>query len=112
MIKAPEKYDGIYFIPPDEGSGVKYVFFDLTGEYSGAKIGSTSIGDCWHVAFVKDNNGSPVFDSQFEAIFSDPITYLKNLAGSNIYGCIIRKTENSTKWFEKYVNNLMNKCTT
>lgn len=111
MNTIPEKYDGIYFVPPDDDSkGMKFMFFDLSENYNGTKIDNTDVGDCWYIAFVKDKDGSPVYEEHFEAIFADPMTYLRNLIGANRYGCIVRKTEKSGKWFEAYLDNLMKVC--
>jgi hypothetical protein len=104
--KPPEEYDGFYFLPgrTDEET-FSIAFFNLKGEFENGKpIDSTSIGNCYHVAFFKrDANGDPAFDGAFEAIFADPTVYIEGLAGANIYGCVLKKTDKSSKWFAEYL---------
>jgi hypothetical protein len=101
----PKKYDGIYFLPGDEENQMKFAFFDLNDEsYSHDPIENTEIGDKFHIAFFKqDEDGLVSFDEHFEAIFSDPMTYLQGFIGMNLYGCMVRKTETSTNWFNNYL---------
>ena len=104
---APEKYDGFYMLPDDEIEGAyKYAFFHLKDEYeNGTPIDSTTVGDCFHVAFFKrDANGDAEFDDAFEAIFADPTVYAGGLEGLDLYGCFVRKTDKSQKWFDDYLN--------
>lgn len=103
----PSSYDGFYFTPAEEDDDLNITFFDFKhSSEKGYPVSNTSIGDCWHVAFFRqDGNGIPYFDETFEAIFSDPTVYVKNLIGANLYGCIVRKTEKSQKWFEEYLEN-------
>lgn len=110
--KPPDKYDGFYFIPgrtEDETLGIQ--FFNLRGEYKDGKpVDGSTLGDCYHIAFFKrDANGDPAFDDAFEAIFADPTVYIENLAGAGIYGCVLRKTDKSTKWFEEYLKDICGK---
>jgi hypothetical protein len=105
----PQKFDGIYFLPSSEqDSTVKYLFFDLSEEFvSSQKVDHSSIGDCFHIAFVRPNEkGMPILNDHFEAILIDPMTYLRTLIGTDIYGCIVRKTEKSHLWFNQYVNRM------
>lgn len=125
-----EEYDGFYFLPPDidytgidgadgsdsserEETSLNLAYFKFKPETNiGAPIESTALGDKFHVAFFrKDENGDPVFDDEFEAIFSDPSVYIKNLIGTNIYGCFLRKTENSTAWWQAYLTDVRKTCT-
>lgn len=130
-----EDYDGFYFLPPNilykensitanddesgEGAGggeetsLNLAYFKFKPETNiGAPIESTAIGDKFHVAFFrKDEAGDPVFDDEFEAIFADPSVYIKNLIGMNIYGCFLRKTENSTAWWHEYLTEVRRTCT-
>ena len=54
--------------------------------------------------FKRGEDGHPEFDDTFEAIFADPAVYVKGLIGANVYGCVLRKTEKSQKWFDEYLN--------
>lgn len=103
----PKTYDGFYFTPAEEDDDLNITFFDFNGDVEkGNPVSNSSIGDCWHVAFFRhDKEGVPYFDETFEAIFSDPTVYVRNLLGANVYGCIVRKTEKSNKWFDDYLNN-------
>lgn len=103
----PKRYDGFYFTPAEEENDLNITFFDFKpGVDKGNPICNTSIGDCWHVAFFRQGeNGLPYFDDAFEAIFADPTVYIRNLIGANVYGCMVRKTEKSQKWFDDYLNN-------
>ena len=65
----------------------------------------SEIGNCYHIAFFrKDEEGNPVFDEHFEAIFGDPDAYIRSLTGCGLYGCMVKKTNKSAKWFEDYLN--------
>jgi hypothetical protein len=47
-----------------------------------------------------------ISDEQFEAIFADPITYIKNILGTDLYGCVLRKTDVSSKWWDIYLKKI------
>lgn len=104
---APKDYDGFYFLPPDDENlvGLQFQFFKFRDEFKdGTPIESSTAGDKFHVAFFRKNeDGQPEFDDSFEAIFADPVVYVQNLIGSDIYGCFCRKTDKSEKWFEDYL---------
>jgi hypothetical protein len=36
----------------------------------------------------------------------DPLEYIKGLVGTNIYGTMIKKRENSDVWFQKYLTEI------
>lgn len=107
-------YDGIFFVPDpnsDNDGGLELSFFHFNDEYANKEsVDNTSLGDMYYVAFFKgDEEGDMTFDGNFEAIFSDPQVYLKSLAGMHIFGCLVRKTENSGKWFQNYLKNALEK---
>jgi hypothetical protein len=112
-MDAPEKYDGIYFLPGDNEEELMISYFDFKNEMAGGTPQeSTQIGDKWHIAFFKkDANGDPMFDDAFEGIFGDPSAYVNNLVGAKVYGCMVRKTEKSGKWFEEYLTKTMQTLT-
>ena len=111
----PDKYDGIHFIPHKikNKTGLQFYFFDLDNEYAnGVPIESTSLGDKWFIVYLKSSeNGYPFYDNNTEAIFADPIVYLKGLAGKGIYGTMVRKTDKSIKWFEDFLENILKNYT-
>jgi hypothetical protein len=49
----------------------------------------------------------PEFDDAFEAILGDPESYIRNLVGAGLYGCVVRKTTKSGKWFEDYLTSVV-----
>lgn len=103
---APQNFDGIYFLPGDEDDTLVISYFDFKGEYAnGRPIESSSMGDKFHFAFFKsDENDQPIFDESFEAILGDPSKYVNNLVGAGVYGCVVRKTNKSDKWFSEYLD--------
>lgn len=111
MSEFPKEYDGFYFLPGDEDDEIKFQFFTLQDEFADGKPqDNTSVGDCFHIAFFKsDKEGNPIFDDTFEAIFACPTTYIKNLIGMDLYGCMLRKTDKSVKWFNDYLTRAKNR---
>lgn len=106
-------YDGFYFVPVEEEDALSLSFFKFDEEVIpvGKPIDGTKVGDMFHVAFFRpDDEGMPVFDEEFEAIFADPTVYIMSLVGSDLAGCILRKTEHSGKWWSKYLTDAKNAC--
>jgi len=103
-----ETFDGFWFLPCEE-EGLNLSFFTFKDEYGGGTpIGGNQIGDNYHLAFFKENEeGLPEFDDAFEAILGDPETYIKNLVGAGLYGCVVRKTTKTGKWFEDYLKSVV-----
>ena len=106
----PKEYDGFYFVPHGEtGEDLEFKFFKFNdNEMATAEpVGTTAIGDTYHIAFFKqDEKGFPKFDDSYEAVFADPQIYVQGLAGSGLYGCVLRKTEKSGQWFQDYLAGL------
>jgi hypothetical protein len=102
-----ETFDGFWFLPCDE-EGLNLSFFTFKDEYGGGTpIGGNQIGDNYHLAFFKENEeGMPEFDDAFEAIIGDPQSYIKNLVGAGLYGCVVRKTTKTGKWFDDYLTSV------
>ena len=106
-----ENFDGFYFLPTESDNEMQLAFFKVKEGVLGQPVKTNSIGDMFHVAFFrKDDEGKPVFDEEFEAIFSDPKVYVKNLLGSNIYGAFLRKSENSGEFWKEYLDDAKSKC--
>ncbi len=110
-----DEYDGFYILPgddEDDPGGINLAFFKFKeGEHMGEPVETSPLGDRYHVAFFqRDVNGDPMFDEQFEAIFADPSVYAQGLVGGGIYGCILRKTEKSSKWWEEYLTRAQKTC--
>jgi hypothetical protein len=102
-------YDGFYFTPGDEEGEMKYSFFKMNDGHAGNPIESTVIGDKFHIAFFQeDEEGNPVFDEDFEAIFSDPYVYVSELR--DLYGCVLRKTDKSHVWWQEYLEKAKAEC--
>jgi len=104
------EFDGLFFLPSGEEGELEISFFSFNDEkYKGSPIENTKIGDMFHVALFKQNeDGEVEFDETFEAIFADPLTYIKNLAPMGIYGTFVRKTEKSKPWFDNYLERALN----
>ncbi len=111
----PDEYDGIYFLPGDEDNElvISCWEFKANTEYAGAKpIGGSKIGHMYHIAFFrKGEDGSPVYDDHYEAILGDPEAYIKNLTGAGLYGCLLKKTDKSGKWFDEYLKRALSYVT-
>lgn len=104
-VNITENYDGFYFAPieEEEESNYKLAFFKFQDEYANSVPVDT--GNTYHIAFFRPNDeGLPIFDDAFEAILTDPIVYINNLLGSDLSGCILRKTDKSEKWFGEYLD--------
>lgn len=103
-----EKADGLYFLPGEEDDELIISHWEFKPDsefYGGNPIDGNKIGNCYHIAFFrKDEEGNPVFDEHFEAIIGDPEGYITRLTGCNLYGCMVKKTDKSAKWFEDYLN--------
>lgn len=105
------EFDGFYFLPGENDGELKIAYFKMNAAQSSAPIETTAIGDKFHIAFFKKNvDGMPVFDESFEAIFSDPSVYIENIIGQDLFGCVFRKTETSTKWWEDYLTKAKLSC--
>jgi hypothetical protein len=99
-------YDGFFFTPGSQDDELELSFFDYKDEKlkNAEKVENTAVGDKYHIAFFKpDEEGYVHFDESFEAIFADPVVYVQNLSGTNLFGCILRKTTHSYKWFDNYL---------
>jgi len=107
-MSSEETFDGFWFLPCEE-EGLNLSFFTFKDEYGGGTpIGGNQIGDNYHLAFFKENEeGMPELDDAFEAILGDPETYIKNLVGAGLYGCVVRKTTKTGKWFDDYLKSVV-----
>ena len=99
---APSDYDGFRFYPSnDDGiEGFAVSTFDLIDEMANSSpIENSSMGYKYHVAlFEHDDKDKVQINDLFEAIFADPLVYLRNLHGTNFFGFFIRKTDKSETW--------------
>lgn len=117
MNNQEHEYDGFYFLPfvekESDDEELKFVLFKFQDEYAdGEKIGGNAMGDEYHIAFFRENeNGHAEFDVSFDAILGDPLKYAEGLIGSNLYGCIVRKTTKSTEWFQGYLKRVLQNIT-
>ncbi len=101
-------FDGFFFTPGTDENELELSFFNYSEENlkNDEKVENTAIGDKYHIAFFKPKGkGLVEFDESFEAIFADPVTYVKNLTGSQLFGCVLRKTTQSGKWFDDYLSS-------
>jgi len=102
-------YDGFYILPNLDDDGLKLRYFDFLDDFDkGDKVAGNSLGDMYHVVLFKPGEDSvPVLDDHFEAIFGDPEAYVQNLLGANLFGCFVKKTENSYKWLDDYLKRVL-----
>jgi hypothetical protein len=107
----PNEYDGIYFLPGEEDDElvIHCWEFKANTEYAGATpIEGNKIGNMYHIAFFRrDEEGNPIFDDHYEAILGDPESYIRNLVGAGLYGCVVRKTTKTGKWFDNYLTSVV-----
>lgn len=103
-----DDYDGFIFLPDDDDEDELEFRFITYKENFGNPIESSEHGDKYHVAFFRRDRetGEYSFDETFEAIFSDPLTYVKNLKGTQVFGTMVRKKEKTTEWFNNYLTDL------
>ncbi len=109
-----ENYDGFNFLPGKGDDEMAISFFEFGEELGNQKKvdSKNEVGDLWHIAlFTQGEKGEPVFNDSFEAIFSDPEIYAQNLSSIGIYGCVLRKTDKSVKWFNDYLDKVRNRVT-
>jgi len=105
-----QEYDGFLFLPSDEEEDdedtLEFRFIKYKQDF-GPAVEGNDIGEKYHVAFFKrDEEGKFHFDEEFEAIFSDPMTYAKGLIGYNLFGTIVKKKENTRPWFDEYLTDI------
>ena len=110
------EFDGIYFLPHEDENGDEGLvisYFDFKNEMAnGTPIEGNAIGPKYHIAFFKRGpDGYPSFDESFEAIIGDPGKYIENLTGAGLYGCVIKKTNKSQKWFDNYLTRTLGQIT-
>lgn len=112
MTGHSKDHDGFYILPGDD-DGLKMSYFDFKDEFDkGEKIGGSNMGDCYHVLFFRRGEDNlPVLDDHFEGIFAEPETYVKGLLGAEIFGCFVKKTENSWKWVDDYLTKTLQRVT-
>lgn len=106
-------YDGFYLVPGAEGSlDIKYFKYKDPKEF-GEKKDHTDVGDMYHVAFFRKHDDEHlVFEEHFEAIFADPLVYVKGLSGGRIFGTFLRKSERSNEFWEDYLNDVRSRAKT
>jgi len=111
----PNEYDGIYFLPGEKEHelAIHCWEFKANTEYAAATpIDGNQMGNMYHIAFFrKDAEGNPTFVEHYEAILGDPEEYLKNLKGTRLYGCVLKKTEKSGKWWEEFLKRALSYIT-
>jgi hypothetical protein len=111
LFMAKDEYDGFYFLPGDDEYEINIAYFKFKEEWDSTPVESSPLGDKYHIAFFKrDANGDPMFDEEFEAIFADPSIYIQGLTGAKLYGCVLRKTEKSDKWWQEYLDRAQKTC--
>lgn len=110
-----EEYDGFLFLPSeeedDETDAIDFRFIKYNQDF-GPAVEGNDIGEKYHVAFFKrDADGNFHFDEEFEAIFSDPMTYAKGFVGHNLFGTMVKKKEKTSEWFKEYLTDIKESIT-
>lgn len=105
-----EQYDGFLFLPSEdedeETDSLEFRFIKYKQDF-GASVEGSDIGEKYHVAFfTRDEEGHFQFDEEFEAIFSDPMTYAKGFIGHNLFGTMVKKKERTAEWFKEYLTDI------
>ena len=106
MDMSPIEYDGFHMLPVPEQAGVvqfHYFQIDESG-LQGETIGKNDIGEAYYVMLLKHDENGVRIDDVFEAVFADPLVYAKGLAGMNIFGTFVKKTEDAGIWFSQFLN--------
>jgi hypothetical protein len=107
---APSEYDGFRFYPStDDGiEGFAVSTFDFANDSANSvSVENSSMGYTYHVAlFEHDGDENVKVNDLFEAIFVDPMVYLKNLAGTDFFGFFMRKTDKSDALVLEYVDKV------
>jgi len=107
---APSEYDGFRFYPSNDNGmdGFAITTFDFTNDLANsAPIENSSMGYTYHVAlFQHDGDEKVKVNDLFEAIFVDPLVYLKNLGGTDFFGFFVRKTDKSDALVIEYVDKM------
>jgi len=107
---APSDYDGFRFYPStDDGiEGFAVSTFDFANDSANSvSVENSSMGYTYHVAlFEHDGDENVKVNDLFEAIFVDPMVYLKNLAGTDFFGFFMRKTDKSDALVLEYVDKV------
>lgn len=96
----PEKFDGFYFtstINEDDEDDISVQFFNHTQPEEHIK--NSEGKNLYHVVMFDGDQ----YDCDYEAVFYDPFVYLRNLIGTNTYGCFLKKSKNSHAWIQEFV---------
>jgi hypothetical protein len=100
-------YDGFYF-QPVSNDDVEISYFKYNEDKDrGEKVNGSEMGDIFQIVIWKySDNSLPAIDDNYEAVLVDPVTYAKQLIDSSVpmYGVIVRKTSESFKFVESYIN--------
>lgn len=104
-------YDGFYFSfshpneEDEESTKDPLSYFKVSSDTSLTNVPSEkhSLGNTFLMAFLQfDDDGIPTLDETVEAVLADPVTYVQNLQGTGLFGCIVRKTPRGEAWFDKH----------
>lgn len=93
----------LLFFHTNEHANIDYYSIELGQEFK-SQIHNPE--NTYTISYIGiDDNSMPYLDYTFDAVLLDPITYISNCVGINIQGCILRKTEKSDQFFERYIKN-------
>lgn len=102
-------FDGFYFTAASnefvEGQPLILEFFVFNDELKDVPIDHNG----YSLAFFKITPNGIVLNDVFDAILLDPMVYIKNLIGSNLFGCVVRKTDKTGAWIQTYLDSVHKK---
>ena len=111
MTVSATEFDGFYFQPIGDDE-VEFNYFLFNEEKDrGSKVDYSSMGDMYHIILWKpDEMGLPEIEDNYEAVLVDPAFYARQVTESNIpsYGVIIRKTTESFRFVDTYLEKFEN----
>lgn len=90
-----KEFDVLFFVPQDEDN-LKIELCEYTNP--GQDVGGNHMGKEYHIALFKFNEEGTYDHDLFDAILSDPKTYVSSLIPQNWYGFVARKTTTSKEF--------------
>jgi hypothetical protein len=112
LLKQIDSFDTAFFTPHENQNNVKLEFTDYKNK--GEKIGGSAMGDLYDIVLFRLSEDIEVIDlDRFEAILSEPKTYIFHMIKENWYGMVAKKTTTShiitdkvfDKWLDMSYNN-------
>jgi len=100
-------FDVISFVEDDESDLIKIIGSHY--ENYGEKLGSSELGETYHIVLFRDSKTDPKKYDDFEtfdAILGDPLEYISGLIPKSIYGIVAKKTTTSGTFIGNILDNI------